>query len=62
MPMRSALVLPVSRDEVQDHDHNTNCWLVIGFCLIGLIASLCFLLAGQSFGDVPLLIAQYNFG
>lgn len=62
MPMRSPLVLPVSRDEVQDYDHDSNCWLLIACCLIGLFASLCFIMAGQSIEDIPSLITQYNIG
>jgi hypothetical protein len=62
MPMRNALVMPVNREEVQDHDNDTNAWLVVGFCLIGLLGSLCFLLASHNLAEVPSLITQYNLG
>jgi len=60
MPMRGELAAPASRSENGAQEGDV--WMVIGFCLIGLVVSLYFALTAQSFDQIPLLIVQYNLG
>jgi hypothetical protein len=57
--MRSELTFPVrTASTAQDSD----AWAIVGFCLIGLIASLYFAASSLPLDDVPIWIVQYNLG
>ncbi len=60
MPMRGELAAPASR--LKDDTAAADIGAIIGFCLIGLAISIYLALGAQPFDQIPLLIAQYNWG
>ena len=59
MPMRGELFIPAAQsDNAATADHDA--WLVVGCCLIGLLATTYFLIGTGSADNLGLLVAQAN--